>query len=912
MSRPLLALLATVLAWIPAPVRATGVYEREIAPILRSHCAGCHNAVEFEGDFSVETFAALRAGGDKGDPVRPGNADDSLLIKLLEGRARPAMPPDDEPRVPADEIARLRRWIADGAPGPERDVSILESLEVPHIPPAGGRPAPITAMALSPDGQLVAIGRTGGVELRSPRGSDPVRLLGPVPGKVQSVRFSSNGRLLAVASGTPGLNGVAQVWDVAGGRLVREFTGHRDLLYAAEFSPDGSRLATAGYDRVIRLWRMDDGAQERVIQVHNGAVFALAFHPSGMVLASASADQTVKLWRVADGTRIDTLNQPQGELSAVAFTSDGSQILAAGADRRIHRWNFVTGDTPGLNPVLDSRFAHDAPIVSLALASDGRKLVTAAADRSVKVWSLPELTEVRVHTDLPDVVTGMILEPGAAEVLVARLDGGTARLSLEPEPVRAPPRGSGETEAAPDVARAPSLELPATVHGRISRPGQADLYRFRARAGQELTLAIDAARSGSALDSRLEILDPAGRPLERVVLQAVRDSWFTFRGKDSSTSDDFRLQNWAEMELDEWLYAGGEVVRLWLYPRGPDSGFKVYPGEGARQPAFGTTALVHALNEPAYIVEPHPPGSNPVANGLPVFRLHWENDDDPYRRWGSDSLLLFTAPADGEYLARVTDIRGFASPTNHSYTLTVRDRQPGFDVATEGKGPAVSPGSGREVRFVARREEGFDGPIRIGIDGLPKGFSSTAPVEIEAGQIAAVAVVYAEADAPAPGPDDVARVRVTAHAEIQGTTVTRELGTLGELKLGPPARLTLEILPGDDRTGVSEVPGEPLEFSLRPGETLSARVRAYRRDFTDHIELGGDDSGRNLPHGLYVDNIGLNGLLIVEGQTEREFFLTAAPKARPGTRLFHLRARADGGQASRPVRIRVLPVDVNR
>ena len=107
MSRPLLALLATVLAWIPAPVRATGVYEREIAPILRSHCAGCHNAVEFEGDFSVETFAALRAGGDKGDPVRPGNADDSLLIKLLEGRARPAMPPDDEPRVPADEIARL-------------------------------------------------------------------------------------------------------------------------------------------------------------------------------------------------------------------------------------------------------------------------------------------------------------------------------------------------------------------------------------------------------------------------------------------------------------------------------------------------------------------------------------------------------------------------------------------------------------------------------------------------------------------------------------------------------------------------------------------------------------------------------------------------------------------------------------
>jgi hypothetical protein len=66
------------------------------------------------------------------------------------------------------------------------------------------------------------------------------------------------------------------------------------------------------------------------------------------------------------------------------------------------------------------------------------------------------------------------------------------------------------------------------------------------------------------------------------------------------------------------------------------------------------------------------------------------------------------------------------------------------------------------------------------------------------------------------------------------------------------------------------------------------------------------DSGRNLPHGLYVDNIGLIGLHIVEGESEREFFITAAPIARPGERLFHLRATADGGQCSEPALIRVL------
>ena len=84
-------------------------------------------------------------------------------------------------------------------------------------------------------------------------------------------------------------------------------------------------------------------------------------------------------------------------------------------------------------------------------------------------------------------------------------------------------------------------------------------------------------------------------------------------------------------------------------------------------------------------------------------------------------------------------------------------------------------------------------------------------------------------------------------------------------------------------------------------------MKAQRHDFAERIELGGDDSGRNLPYGLFVDNIGLNGLLIVEGQDEREFFITAAPIAKPCRRLFHLRTQAEGGQTSLPAVINVLP-----
>jgi hypothetical protein len=468
-----------------------------------------------------------------------------------------------------------------------------------------------------------------------------------------------------------------------------------------------------------------------------------------------------------------------------------------------------------------------------------------------------------------------------------------------------------EKEPNDAVQQAMAVSLPVVIKGTIGRPGDADCFRFPARAGVPLLLEVDASRSKSLLDSKIEVLDASGSPVERVVLQATRDSWFTFRGKDSTQSSDFRLQNWMEMELDEYVYANGEVVRLYQYPEGPDSGFWVYPGQGNRHTYFGTSAVTHALGEPAWVVAPLPAGSRPAPNGLPVFRIFHENDDETTRRLKTDSRLVFSAPADGDYVVRVTDVRGYGSesrPDDYHYSLTVRRNRPSFSVWLGGTAAVqVSPASAQEVAFECGRDEGFEGPIRIAVDGLPPGFTFHGPVEIEAGQARAAGVLSAAADAADPEEQADKAVRVTATATVAGREVTQTIGTLGDLKLAKKPRLTIEIVPGEDRAHVTQHPGEPLEFSIRPGQTISAKVKAVRHDFEDRIRLGGFGSGRNLPHGVFIDNLGLNGLMIVEGTTEREFFITAAPIAMPGRRLFHLRSFDDGFQASPPVVINVLP-----
>ncbi|MFM8893761.1 MAG: WD40 repeat domain-containing protein, partial [Planctomycetia bacterium] len=398
------------------PVVAAPTFERESAPILRAYCAGCHAGREAESGFSVERYATLRAGGSEaGDPVVPGDARASGLFRRSGCREAVHMPPADEPQPTAADLATLEAWVNAGAAGPAADVSILETLVVPTVAAFAG-PQPVTAATVSSDGGRIAVARGRSLEILAVENGLPAaRALVTCPdppAKVAALHLSPDGSRLVVAGGIPGLRGVAEIREAATGKLMASFGGHRDMLYDAELSPDGTTLATAGYDRSIKLWRVADGSLERSIDVHNGAVLDVAWHPSGKVLGSASADETVKLWRAADGLRLDTFSQPQGEVSSLVFTPDGRYVIAAGRDRRIHLWKLASLEAPTVNPEVQARFAHEAAIVAIALTPDGRRLVTTAEDRSLESWTVPDLLPADELPRQLDVVSALAAVPG--------------------------------------------------------------------------------------------------------------------------------------------------------------------------------------------------------------------------------------------------------------------------------------------------------------------------------------------------------------------------------------------------------------------------------------------------------------------------------------------------------------------
>jgi hypothetical protein len=363
------------------------------------------------------------------------------------------------------------------------------------------------------------------------------------------------------------------------------------------------------------------------------------------------------------------------------------------------------------------------------------------------------------------------------------------------------------------------------------------------------------------------------------------------------------------MELNQYLYLQGEVVKLFRAPQGPDSGFLFYSSNGKRRTYFDSSATAHPVDEPCYIVEPRPIGTNLVPSGLPVFTINFANDDDGERRLGSDSRLFFTAPADGSYLVRVSDSRGY-SGERFVYRLAIREPKPDFKVTVSGANPTVNAGSGQSFSVSAERIDGFEGEINVEISGLPPGFSVSTPLIIQAGHSEAKGTINAALDAVQPNETNVVMPTLTATATLNGKLVTKDVTGFGKIKLGEKPKLFVYLQPelktGANRQsatngGSSPNGTKPLELIIVPGETIPALLRIQRNGHDDLVTFFVE----NLPHGVIVDNIGLNGVLIPKGEDERQVFLTAARWVPETDRWCYAVENQAGRQTSTPVLLHV-------
>jgi WD40 repeat protein len=234
---------------------------------------------------------------------------------------------------------------------------------------------PFNAIAMSQNGQMIAVGSTdGSIRIFNLSGSPVYQI--DHGRRISSLTFSADGKRILVASEGPG----AQQWDVEKRIPVGSPMVHDGTVLRAVYSPDGSRILTAGSEGMAKLWSADtDGSAPIIMAGHSSAVNDANFSSDGQHVVTASDDRTVRVWNVSDGTGFKQLEEHRARVRSASFDGKGLRIVSASDDRTAGLWDLDSGQFQSLK--------HDDHVFGASFSPDGSRILTFSQDMTARLWN---------------------------------------------------------------------------------------------------------------------------------------------------------------------------------------------------------------------------------------------------------------------------------------------------------------------------------------------------------------------------------------------------------------------------------------------------------------------------------------------------------------------------------------------
>ena len=187
-----------------------------------------------------------------------------------------------------------------------------------------------------------------------------------------------------------------QIWEAATGRTLLTYRGHVGSygISSLAWSPDGRQIASADVGRSLRLWDAATGREAGTNLLHSSLA---QWSPDGTRIALAN-DQGIQVWGITSGALLLTYHPRQFVASTLAWSPDGTRLVAGGyeddADAlpSVQVFQVTTGETLAI-------YRRHISVVTTAIWSpDGKQIASASAKRFTGTEANPTFqTDPTVH-----------------------------------------------------------------------------------------------------------------------------------------------------------------------------------------------------------------------------------------------------------------------------------------------------------------------------------------------------------------------------------------------------------------------------------------------------------------------------------------------------------------------------------
>ncbi len=227
--------------------------------------------------------------------------------------------------------------------------------------------------------------------------------------------LSKDGKRLLTGGG----DGKIMLWNVATGDSIQSIQSYREPIFDIHFNSDETKVLTSSWDATMKIHDLKTGEEETYFDFKSYSAYNIIYHPSDLYVFTARLDNSLQLWEIDTRSEVRTFVGHTDIISSIRLSGDQKTLMSTSLDGSIRLWDVGTG-------LMSKKFKGHRGAVHIAIFSkDEKQIYSAGADRVIRVWDIATGKVGKTFAGHNAEVTSLLFSPDNKMLISHSLDGVT-------------------------------------------------------------------------------------------------------------------------------------------------------------------------------------------------------------------------------------------------------------------------------------------------------------------------------------------------------------------------------------------------------------------------------------------------------------------------------------------------------